>query len=248
MQQLYDVALSVQHVVIGVVARLRLVVVPPHQERMTGFVVDKVQHILERAGGVVRHLFPDDPPVLGHVLMPKPVGHLHAANAGHIVLVGIRVAALRDAAEPAALGPGEVRVVRSVEPVGGIACRGVIDRAADVIHGDPGQQIGPGRVCVGIADAVLPAGDAAKVARGIDGIIDRRSGCGRRGGSGIGVPGLLRKLVQSVKESEDICFSFPGRVGALPGVDFCRKSDLPEFRAKSMLFTSTLILQKTTQR
>ena len=45
---------------------------------------------------------------------------------------------------------------------------------------------------------MLPAGDAAKVARGIDGIIDRRSGCGRRGGSGIGVPGLLRELIQIV--------------------------------------------------
>ena len=45
---------------------------------------------------------------------------------------------------------------------------------------------------------MLPAGDAAKVARRIDGIIDRRGGRGRRGGSGIGVPGLLRELIQIV--------------------------------------------------
>ena len=148
--------------------------------------------------------------------MPKPVGNLHAADAGHIVLIGIQVAALGYAAEPAALSPGEVRVVRPVVPVEGVGRVGIGNRAGYAVHGDPGELVGPGRVCVGIADAVLPAGDAAKVARGVDGIIDRRSGCGRRGGSGIGVPGLLRKLVQIVI---GIDCQRPGSVGAVDGVD-----------------------------
>ena len=198
MQKLDDVSLGVQHVVVGIIIRLGLVVVPPHQEGMSGFVIDEIQHILERAGGVVRHLVPDDPAVLGHVLMPKPVGNLHAADAGHIVLIGIQVAALGYVAEPSALRPGEVGVIRSVEPVEGVGRVGIGNRAGYAVHGDPGELVGPGRVCVGIADAVLSAGDAAKVARGIDGIIDRRSGCRRRGGSGIGIPSFLREQVQIV--------------------------------------------------
>ena len=118
--------------------------------------------------------------------MPKAVGDLHAADAGHIVLIGIQVAALGYAAEPAALRPGEVCVVRPVVPVEGVGCVGIGNRVGYAVHGDPGELAGPCRVCVGIADAVLPAGDAAKVACRIDGIIDCRGGRGRRGGSGIG--------------------------------------------------------------
>ena len=130
--------------------------------------------------------------------MPKAVGHLHAADAGHIVFVAVGLAALGYVAEPSALRPGEVGVIRSVEPVEGVGRVGIGNRAGYAVHGDPGELVGPGRVCVGIADAVLPAGDAAKVACGIDGIIDRRGGCGRRGGSGVGIPGLLRELIQIV--------------------------------------------------
>ena len=61
--------------------------------------------------------------------MPKPVGNLHAADAGHIVLIGIQVAALGYAAEPAALRPGEVRVVRPVVPVEGVGRVGIGNRA-----------------------------------------------------------------------------------------------------------------------
>ena len=202
-QKLDHVALGVQHVVIGVVARLRLVVVPPHQERMAGFVIDEIQRVLEY--GIFSRVavqpvdgFSHDPAVLGHVLMPKPVGNLHAADAGHIVLIGIQVAALGYAAEPAALGPGEVGIIRPVVPVEGVGRVGIGNRASYAVHGDPGELVGPCAVAIGVTDAVLSADDAAKVARGVDGIIDCRGGCGRRGGSGIGVPGLLRKLVQIV--------------------------------------------------
>ena len=130
--------------------------------------------------------------------MPQPVGHLYAANAGHIVRIGIQVAALGYVAEPAPLGPGEVRVVRPVVPVGGVGRVGIGNRAGYAVHGDPSELIGPCAVAIGVADAVLPAGDAAKVARGIDGIIDCRSGCRRRGGSGIGIPSFLREQVQIV--------------------------------------------------
>ena len=202
-QKLDHVALGVQHVVIGVVARLRLVVVPPHQEGMAGFVIDEIQRVLEY--GIFSRVavqpvdgFSHDPAVLGHVLMPQAVGDLHAADAGHIVRIGIQVAALGYAAEPAALGPGEVGIIRPVVPVEGVGRVGIGNRASYAVHGDPGELVGPCAVAIGVTDAVLSADDAAKVARGVDGIIDCRGGCGRRGGSGIGVPGLLRKLVQIV--------------------------------------------------
>ena len=130
--------------------------------------------------------------------MPKAVGDLHAADAGHIVFVGVGLAALGYVAEPSALGPGEVGVIRSVEPVEGVGRVGIGNRAGYAVHGDPGELVGPGAVAIGVTNAVLPAGDAAKVARGIDGIIDRRGGCGRRGGFGVGVPGFLRELIQIV--------------------------------------------------
>ena len=156
--------------------------------------------------------------------MPKAVGDLHAANAGHIVLIGIQVAALGYAAEPAALGPGEVGIIRPVVPVEGVGRVGIGNRAGYAVHGDPGELVGPCAVAIGVTDAVLSADDAAKVARGVDGIIDCRGGCGRRGGSGIGVPGLLRKLVQIVV---GIDCQRPGSVGAVDGVDLVDLRDVP---------------------
>ncbi len=43
------------------------------------------------------------------------IRNLYAAHAGHVVLVLVSLAALLDAAEPPALGPGQVGVLRAVE-------------------------------------------------------------------------------------------------------------------------------------
>jgi len=82
-KQLHHVALTVDHIVIGIIAGLGLVIIPPHGQRMSGFVVGEVQaaHKCARAG--VGHVVPDDPAVLGHILMPFiPVAHWCAPLQG----------------------------------------------------------------------------------------------------------------------------------------------------------------------
>ena len=132
-EDFHHIALAVDHIVIGTVGSLGLVQIATHGQRVAGFVVGEVQaaDISTRAG--IRHIVPDNTAILRHILMLQALGDLYAAHTGHVVLVAVGLVALGDAAEPPALRPGQVRVVRAVEPGQGVAVVAVLDVARHII-------------------------------------------------------------------------------------------------------------------
>lgn len=168
------------------------VVVLPHGQRVARLVIGEIQRILEGSGGGVGDSFPDYSSVLGYVFMLQTVRDLDRPDAGHVVFVGIGAAAYSQAAESAALGPGEIGIDRLVEPVARVARGGIGDVVVIPVQGDSGQQVSPGRIAVVIGNGVSAAADRADIARRINGIID--DGGSRRSG-GIVVPGLLCQLI-----------------------------------------------------
>ena len=112
--ELHHVALRVQHVMEGVGSCQRGIVVAAHGKGAACLVVDEIVAADKGVSSGIGHIVPDDPAVLGHVLVLQAVRDLHAPHAGHVVLVGIRISTFLDAAQSPALGPGEVGVFPTV--------------------------------------------------------------------------------------------------------------------------------------
>ena len=183
------VALCVGDIVEGVIACDAGIPILPHGKRLAGIIVDEIQTPDEGSCGGVCDSLADNLAVLRHVFMLQTVRDLYRTNAGHIVFVGKRVAALGDAAESAALGPGEVRVAVSVVPVDRVAgCdssrhgpgQGVIGLAlvGNGMSVISRQQVRPSWVSVGVGNSaggcvVDCSFNGTDIARRINGIMDK---------------------------------------------------------------------------
>ena len=88
------------------------------------------------------------------------------------VLVGVRIAALGNAFQPAALGPGEIGIDRIVEPVAWVPGRRIGNIVVHSVQAYSGQQVCPGRIAVGIGNDVTAAADRAEITRRFYCIID----------------------------------------------------------------------------
>ena len=189
----------------GIVAGERGIVVAPHGEGSAALVVEEVQAADKGAGIGVRHIVPDNPPILGHVLMLQALGDLDAPHTGHVVFVGIGLIALFQAAQSPALRPGEVGVCRAVIPVLRIQC---ISAVADgyrisVVDFHRCQLVRPCGIAVGIRHrvgnfVVDRRGDLLQIARRVDGIIHNGCGCRLVGSPVVGIAGFLLELVHPV--------------------------------------------------
>ena len=78
---LHNVALRVEDVVVGAVARQACVPVPPHGEGFAAFVIEEVQAADKCAGGLVRHKLPHNLAVLRHILVLLIACDFCGANA-----------------------------------------------------------------------------------------------------------------------------------------------------------------------
>ena len=87
--ELDHVTLGVEHIMVGIVAGERGIIVTPHSEGSAVLVIEEVQAADKGPGAGVGHVVPDDAAILGHVFVPFSIRNLHAAHAGHVVLVGI---------------------------------------------------------------------------------------------------------------------------------------------------------------
>ena len=111
---LHHVALRVQHVMEGVGSCQRGIVVAAHGKGAACLVVDEIVAADKGVSSGIGHVVPDDPAVLGHVLVLQAVRDLHAPHAGHVVLVAVGLIALFQAAQSPALRPGQVGVFPTV--------------------------------------------------------------------------------------------------------------------------------------
>ena len=200
--ELDHVTLCVEDVMEGIVAGERGIIVTPHGEGSAALVIEEVQAADKGAGIGVRHIVPDNPPILGHVLMLQALGDLGAPHTGHVVFVGIGLIALFQAAQSPALRPGEVGVCRAVIPVLRIQC---ISAVADgyrisVVDFHRSQLVRPCGISIGVADLIglRPVdlgGNLPQVACRVSTI--RNNSCGFSSPV-VGITGLCQELVHPV--------------------------------------------------
>ena len=135
--------------------------------------------------------FLNDPAVLGDVIMYDAIHRFTAADACHIVVIGVGLVALSDGGKLPSPGPSQVRVACTIVPVQRIAAGVVVDGDAVVL----GQQVPPVGVAVGVSFGGAVPVFRQQIARRIvgKGVDGGAAGCGA--GAGVGVAGLLRELV-----------------------------------------------------
>ncbi len=181
--ELYYVALCIGYIVEGVIACDAGISILPHSEGLAILVVEEIQTPDEGSCGGVCDSLTDNLAVLRHVFMPQTVRDLYRANAGHIVFVGIRIAASGDAFQSAALLPVQVRVAVPVVPVDriaagdcsrhgagqGVAGLALVSNGVSVVSR---QQVRPGEIAVAVGNDVTAAADRAEITRRVYCIID----------------------------------------------------------------------------
>ena len=132
--KLHNVALCVKNIVVRIVAGERFISVLPHGKGMPILVVEKVQAMHEFLAAVrIVSRFTHDLAVLGNIVIApitqntvyRNLYGLAAADTGHIISIVVSSdttgQVLCNGAQSAALGPGEVCIVRTVVPVSRVA-------------------------------------------------------------------------------------------------------------------------------
>ena len=198
--KLHHVTLCVEHVMEGIVAGERGIVVAPHGEGSAVLVVEEVQTADKGPGAGVGHIVADYLAILGDIFMPQALSDFHAAHAGHVVFVGIGLIAFFQAAQPPALRPGQMGVFCAVVPVLWIQrVPGVVDGSGRVIYGNRGQLVRPGGIAIGVSNHFRAVDlDAAQIARRVSGILNDRRACRRAGSPVVGIAGFLLELIHPI--------------------------------------------------
>lgn len=169
---LHNVALRVEDVVVGAVARQACVPVPPHGEGLAAFVIEEVQAADKCAGGLVRHKLPHNLAVLRHILVLLIACDFCGANAVHIVSVADTCAAFFQAAQAPSLRPCQRGIDCAVVPIRRVAAAVVGDTFLRAVVRDGGQQIDPARVVVGVGNRPAVADRAGDISRCVVGVVD----------------------------------------------------------------------------